>query len=342
MFALAFAGRAEPAYHELLFQKRSELLPEDRAMLALAILEGKGPSEMVSELLTLSSVRKPGEEWFWSPARSIALQMLCWTRFDVTSPRVESLATDLFNERRGGHWWTTQGNAWSLLAMGDYLTRVERSNKSANGRVSWGSQTATFALGSRAESKVQSFPVERETSAMPMRLDGLKAGKLYTEVCVESYPPLREQPAQDRGYLLKRRYAKVEDDGTLSEAKGLRVGDRVLVTLDLECRKDASYLAIEDPLPAILEAVNPNFKSQETRAGEQLGSEWSGSFHELREDRALFFANHISQGTYTIRYLARVAAAGEATAPSAKVEEMYKPERFGLSETFKISAGALQ
>jgi alpha-2-macroglobulin len=342
MFALAFAGRAEPAYHELLFQKRSDLLPEDRALLALAVLESKGPSEMVSELLTLSSVQKPGEEWFWSPARNIALQMLCWTRFDATSSRVESLATELFNERRGGHWWTTQGNAWSLLAMGDYLTRVERNNKSANGRVSWGSQTATFALGSKAESKVQSFPVEREVSAEPMRLDGLNAGRLYTEVCVESYPPLREQPAQDRGYLLKRRYAKVEDDGTLSEAKDLRVGDRVLVTLDLECRKDASYLAIEDPLPAILEAVNPNFKSQETRAGEQLGSEWSGSFHELREDRALFFADHISQGTYTIRYLARVAAAGEATAPSAKVEEMYKPERFGLSETFKISAAALQ
>src|SRR4029434_7158705 len=184
-------------------------------------------------------------------------------------------------------------------------------------------QTNSFALGAKADAKTQTCPVSRETAALPMKLDGLNSGKLYTEVRVESYPPLREQAAQDRGYLLKRRYARVEDDGTLSEAKDLRVGDRVLVTLDLECRKDATYVAIEDPLPAILEAVNPNFKSQETRAGEQLGSEWSGSFHELREDRALFFADHISQGTYTIRYLARVAAAGEVTAPSAKVEEMY-------------------
>jgi uncharacterized protein YfaS (alpha-2-macroglobulin family) len=342
VFALAFAGRSEPAYHEMLFQKRNDLSQEDRALLALAILESKGPSEMVAELLRFSTAQKPGEEWFWSPARNIALQMLCWTRFDATSPRVESLATDLFNERRGGHWWTTQGNAWSLLAMGDYLTRIERNNKSANGRVSWGAQAATFALGAKAESKVQTFPVERETAALPMRLDGLTAGKIYTEVRVESYPPLREQPAQDRGYLLKRRYEKVEDDGRVSEAKDLRVGDRVLVTLDLECRKNATYIAIEDPLPAILEAVNPDFKSQETRAGEHLGIEWSGSFHELREDRALFFADTITQGTYTIRYLARVAAAGEATAPSAKVEEMYKPERFGLSETIKVHAGALQ
>jgi uncharacterized protein YfaS (alpha-2-macroglobulin family) len=341
-FALAFAGRAEPAYHEVLFEKRADLVPEDRALLALAILESKGRSEMVEELLRPSTVQEPGDEWFRIPSRSIALQLLCWTRFNAKSPRVESLAADLFNERRGGHWWTTQGNAWALLAMGDYLTRVERDNKSANGRVSWGQQAATFALGAKAESKVQTFPVSPETAALPMRLNGVNSGKLYTEVRVESYPPLREQPAQDRGYLLKRRYAKVEDDGKLAEAKDLHVGDRVLVTLDLECRKQATYLAIEDPLPAILEAVNPNFKSQETRAGEQLGAEWEGSFHELREDRALFFADYITPGTYTIRYLARVAAAGEATAPSAKVEEMYKPERCGLSETLKISAGALQ
>lgn len=342
VFALAFAGRGEPAYHEVLFQKRADLSPEDRALLALAILESKGPADMVDELLRLSTTQKSDDAWFYSSARSIALQMLCWTRFNAKSPRVEALATDLFNERRGGHWWTTQGNAWSLLAMGDYLTRIERDNKSANGRVSWGQQAVTLALGAKAETKTQTFQVSRDTAALPMRLDGINMGKLYTEVRVESYPPLREQPAQDHGYLLKRRYSKVEDDGTLSEAKDLRVGDRVLVTLDLECRQNATYVAVDDPLPAILEAINPNFKSQETRAGEQVGTEWSDSFHELREDRALFFANYLPQGTYTIRYLARVAAAGEVTAPSAKIEEMYKPERCGLSETLKISAGALQ
>ncbi|HET6406319.1 MAG TPA: hypothetical protein VFG14_00435, partial [Chthoniobacteraceae bacterium] len=342
VYALAFAGRAEPAYHEALFEKRADLYPEDRAMLALAILESKGPAQMVEELLQISTTQKPSDDWFWSSSRSIALQMLCWTRLDAKSPRVESLAVELFNERRGGHWWTTQGNAWALLAMGDYLTRIERDNKSASGLLTWGDQTSGFALGANAEASVQVLPVSRETSALPLRLDGLKGGKVYTEVRVESYPPLREQPAQDRGYMLKRSYSKVEDDGKLSDAKDLRVGDRVLVTLNLECRTPATYLAIEDPLPAILEAVNPNFKSQESRAGEQIGTEWSGSFHELREDRALFFADHIAAGMYTIRYLARVAAAGEVTAPSAKVEEMYKPERCGLSETLKISAGALQ
>jgi len=248
---------------------------------------------------------------------------------------------ELFNARRGGHWWTTQGNAWALYALSDYLTRTETANRTATGKLAWGGESASFALSGKPESKTESFEVNPEKTATPLRLEGLKAGKLYSEVRVEAYPPLHEQPAQDRGYLLKRRYARIEDDGTLSEPKELRVGDRVLVTLDLEVRQRANYLAIEDPLPAVFEAVNPTFKTQQTRAGEQLGLSWLSDFHELREDRALFFADHVAPGRYAIRYLARVVAAGEATAPSAKVEEMYKPERCGLTESTKVTTTAL-
>ena len=77
---------------------------------------------------------------------------------------------------------------------------------------------------------------------------------VFSEVTVEAHPQLAAQPAQDRGYALTRRYSKVEDDGSLSDAQGLRVGDRVLITLNLEVRKRAAYLAIEDPLPANFEA----------------------------------------------------------------------------------------
>ncbi|MEO8351439.1 MAG: hypothetical protein ABI680_06890, partial [Chthoniobacteraceae bacterium] len=157
------------------------------------------------------------------------------------------------------------------------------------------------------------------------------------EVTIEAFPKLAAQPAQDRGYAIARRYSKVEDDGSLSEANDLRVGDRVLVTLEIEVRQTAGYLAIEDPLPAVFEPLNPAFKSQATRAGENLGREFVTDYRELRDDRALFFANYLSPGHYTVRYLARVIAAGAATAPSAKIEEMYHPERFGMTASATIN-----
>ena len=146
------------------------------------------------------------------------------------------------------------------------------------------------------------------------------------------------QPRQDRGYSIQRTYAKIGDDGTISELKEPRVGDRVLVTLRVEIRDRANYIAIDDPLPSIFEAVNPEFKTQQTRAGEVVGDEWFSDFRELREDRALFFRDHVWPGTFTIRYLARVRAAGTATAPAAKIEEMYHPDRFGLTESVQLTS----
>ena len=341
LYALALAGRAEPAYGELLFQRRGELGSDDRALLALAVIENKGAAATIDELLK-PSPKRFAETWFGIAARSTALELLAWGGHRPQAGRVEELAAHLFEERRGGHWWTTQGNAWGLLAMSDYLQRVETANQALSGRVRWGTQTREFSLGAKPETATRELPITSEARRTRLQIEKSAGGTLFAEIAIESYPKLGAQPAQDRGYALRRRYAKVEDDGTLSEAKELRVGDRVLVTLDLEVRKAATYLAVEDLLPANLEAVNPAFKSQATRAGEKLGTDWMSDFRELREDRALFFTNQIAAGNYTLRYLARCSAAGMATAPAAKVEEMYHPERFGLTESIQLSSRSLE
>src|SRR5207302_11300187 len=171
-----------------------------------------------------------------------------------------------------------------------------------------------------------------------LELDNPDKALLFTQVRMEARPRIGAQPRQDRGYGIARNYFKVNDDGSLAEAKDLRVGDRVLVTLQIEVRQPAHFIAVDDPLPSVFEAVNSIFKSEAVRAGERLGTEWFSDFHELREDRALFFADHVAPGNYTIRYLARVRTAGDATAPGAKIEEMYHPERFGITETVPITS----
>jgi alpha-2-macroglobulin len=113
------------------------------------------------------------------------------------------------------------------------------------------------------------------------------------------------------------------------------------VTLDIDVRQRATYLALEDPLPSVFEAINPAFKSQEVVAGETLGTDWVSDYRELREDRAVFFADLLYPGRYTLRYLARVISAGEAVAASAKIEEMYHPERFGTTETVHVRTDSL-
>ena len=137
-------------------------------------------------------------------------------------------------------------------------------------------------------------------------------------------------------------YQRINDDGSLSPISATaRVGDRVLVTLDFVAPGRSSYVAIDDPLPAVFEAVNPEFKTQ-AMAGSELSNVYASDFTELRDDRALFFSNSMWPGKHQIRYLARVRATGSATAPPAKIEEMYHPERFGLSASLVVKGKASQ
>ena len=339
LYTLAVAGRPEAAYHELMFKKRAELSTENRALLALAIQESGGPSGMVAELLDpKQEVRQPDDDWFWSASRETAMRLMAWGRHQPKSPEVGRLVTELLGRRNGGHWITTQGNCWSLLALSDYFRNTEKADKEVTGSLTWQGKTEPVAVSGEQPLNVASFALNKAASAQPLQLANPDGKNVYTEVVIESRPSNIDQPRQDQGYSIRRRYAKVEDDGTLSALEKPQVGDRVLVTLDVEVRRPANYVVVDDPLPAIFETLNPAFKSQETRAGEKLGRAWMSDYTELRDDRALFFADHILPGDYTIRYLARVRAAGTATAPSAKVEEMYHPERFGLTETTRLTS----
>lgn len=342
VYSLALAGAAEPAYHDVLFQKRAKLSAEDRALVALAVIESKGPKQMIEELL-----RGPAtdaayvEQWFGSLARENALYLLAWTLYQPKNPRVDQLATELFGRRANGHWGTTQSNAWSSIALAAYLRQVETGPRESAGTVSWGTATNRFALSDLGPSASATFPIDRKTVQTPITV-AKTGGVVFAEATVNARSRLVDQPRQDQGYSVARRYAKLDDAGRLTPADKLRVGDRVLVTLDIEARRRATYVALEDRLPTVLAPINPAFKSQEVLAGESLGTEWVSDYHELREDRAVFFVDLLNPGRYTVRYLARVVSAGEVIAPAAKIEEMYHPERFGTTETLRVSAEALE
>jgi uncharacterized protein YfaS (alpha-2-macroglobulin family) len=246
---------------------------------------------------------------------------------------------DLLGTRKYGNWFTTQGNAWAMLALASYAEHVETGRAGAQGALTWAAQKQPFQLAAKASVAVTSWPLQADLAKLPLQLTRAGGGRLFSEVQIESRPRNLAQPARDQGYHLQRRYLRVNDDGTLAPlGPDLHVGDRVMVELNFTCSHNASYVALDDPLPSVFEAIHPEFKSQESVGSEKVYQPWETDFRELREDRAQFFRNWVSPGSYTVRYLARVRAAGTATAPAAKIEEMYHPDVFGQTATEKITA----
>jgi uncharacterized protein YfaS (alpha-2-macroglobulin family) len=235
VYTLAIAGKPEPAYHDLLFQKRAKLSAEDRALVALAVIESKGSKSMVDELL-----RAPGgndgylEQFFGSVARENALHLMAWTLHQPSSPRVDELATELFSRRSNGHWSTTQANAWSVLALSSYLRKIETGDRNATGEIRWDKATASFSVSQEKPLATAAFPIEEKSAAQPIRLTK-SGGQIFSEMTAEARPKLIEQPRQNRGYTITRRYAKLGDDGKLTDAENLRVGDRPISRWRIRC-----------------------------------------------------------------------------------------------------------
>ena len=328
VYALALAGRAEPAYHEKLYSLRGKLSAEDRGLLALAIGESHGPVEMMAELLRTNAPVNVGyEDHFDCDARAEAARLLAWISYQPNDPLIDRLVDDLMRDQKDAHWRTTQGNAWGLLALTDYAKRVETKRQPVDSQLSYAGQTFSFHLDERTNVFTRTFAFTNFGDA-PLRLSKDSTNRLYTSVSIEARPPETAQPRQDRGFDLQRHYDRLDDDNQPQGTNGWQVGDRVLVTLRLTVREWAKYMVIDDPLPATLEAVNPEFRTQEARSADVIaedGNWWMYDFREIRKDRCLSFADSVAPGTYTLRYVARVRAAGSVTAPSAKAEEMPIP-----------------
>jgi uncharacterized protein YfaS (alpha-2-macroglobulin family) len=338
VFALARSGNPEPAYHEKLAARRSEMTREGRALLALAILESKGAPAFAEGLLNPALPAPEDTSWFGSVTRERAVNLMAWTRAKPKSKEVGRLTAELLGSRRGGHWRTTQENAWALLALAQYFALVEREVKPVSGSLVQKGRPAEFQLTKKQFTETIRLDYNAALPPGPLTVENPKRSALFGEARFVARPPVAQQPRQDRGYAVSRSYRKVAADGSLAEAADLQVGDRVVVTLRVATPRPGHFVAIDDPLPAILEAVNSEFRTAQAAA--QAQEFWRADYREVRADRVLYFCDHLPAGAYTFSYLARVRTAGTVMAPATKVEEMYRPERFGLSETATLTSSA--
>jgi hypothetical protein len=118
-------------------------------------------------------------------------------------------------------------------------------------------------------------------------------------------------------------------------------GDVLTVRLTVAGSPEWRYLALEDPLPAGVEAI------QDTTAYplEQptANAWWSGSRVEYRDAKTVFFQETFEQGRYEYSYLVKVIAPGQFRAVPAQVSPMYVPGVHASSEpqpfTIALPAG---
>ncbi|MEM7010465.1 MAG: alpha-2-macroglobulin family protein, partial [Verrucomicrobiota bacterium] len=342
LYTLALGGKAEPAYHELLYKRRGELAPESRAFVAMAILEAGTPEQkqLVPELLVDFRKEPEAVHWYGSSIR-VSSRLIAWTHLDPKSKKVNDHIDELMKLRRPQYGWgSTFTNAWPLLALSKVAELQGIPDNPIQATLAFGQDEADVSLGAGLSSADAKFGYDGDIRQQLLELTAGGRDQLHAHVQVKAYPSEISAEPQDQGFKIRRGYHRLNPDGSMEQTDNFAIGDLVVVHLEVDIENPDEYLAIDDPLPAVFEAVNPAFETQaNVDAPMNRWEQLPRNFEEIRSDRALFFSNHVwNAGKYRVQYLARVVAAGSVTAPPAKIEAMYEPQRRGLSATRRITA----
>lgn len=264
------------------------------------------------------------------------------------SDLIPKLVRGLLGQRKQGRWGSTQENAWVLLGLDRYFSTYEKEVPKFKARA-WLGQL--FA----GEHTFKGRTTERHQIAIPMRqladLGG-KAdltlakdgpGRMYWRVGMRYAPKSLKLAPSDHGFHVERIYEAIDDPKDVTrEADGrwvIRAGARVRVRLTMHTESRRYHVALVDPMPAGLEALNPELRGTQAApqgsddgAGGRRGGWWWAPWYEhenLRDERAEAFTPLLWEGVYSYTYDARATTPGEFVVPPTKAEEMYAPETFG-------------
>lgn len=260
----------------------------------------------------------------------------------------------LIGQQHGGRWDTLQDNAFALVALRHYYDTQEASTPDFMASVWLGGRFAgQHQYSGRTTEQTQlSIPTSallaQGNSALTLADHG--SGRMYYRIGLTTAPAGLSVPALDRGFSVTRSYAGADHaaDVTRNADGGwqIKAGARVRVTLTMVSRSAQTHVALADPLPAGLEALNPALATtSKNLAGKNAGGADADPLsstptwfdhQDLRDDRAEAFAGYLPGGVYTYSYLAAATTPGSFVVPPTTAKQIYAPETFGRTGTDRV------
>lgn len=154
--------------------------------------------------------------------------------------------------------------------------------------------------------------------------------------------PLAPEPAAESGFKIERSYHTLA--GEAADPSKARQNQRFVVVVKVtEPQPQFGRVIVADYLPAGFEIDNPRLVSSgETSALDWIANGAEPVNSEFRDDRftAAFDRSAVSSPVFAVAYVVRAVSPGRYVLPQAKVEDMYRPDRFGRTATGAIEITA--
>ncbi|MFT5496493.1 MAG: hypothetical protein ACI9TH_001891 [Kiritimatiellia bacterium] len=243
-----------------------------------------------------------------TPTRDLALLLNAWLDLDPSAPLVAGLAKQLGERRVRGRYYTTQDNAYALLALGKYANRTAGENTSFTARLSDG---RTLDQRHRKPMNIK----------QGMKLQNEGPGMLYYAVHSAGVPTGGDLPDEDHNVRVRR--SLFTPDGFEITRNRFAQGEMILVRIEVDPLEHAvDNLVIQDLLPAGFEIEHAGRNLNETIPWLSEVQRPAARSMDVRDDRLLLFPAELNKPVNYF-YLARAVTPGEYVWPALEGECMY-------------------
>lgn len=297
--------------------------------LALKLMGDEGRAQTV----LAEGVKKTRLNGYWwgdygSPLRDAALSYTLLERHKVRVDGKDNLigyAADALNKNR----YTSTQEKLALFLLGRSV------GTNAEPGTPWG---AEFSARGKPEALLGqgslTRPVAADALAAGVRIKNTHKERLFVQLGMAGFPA-KMPPTRNDVIALKRELF----DGTGNPLRGrtLKVGDSVIVRIQVDPRSRVTHGMVVDKIAAGLEIENLNIAQ-----GEGMGSVTIDGVNpgdamkdpriqhvEFRDDR--FVAAARLHGRLSLFYRARVVTPGQFVFPPVYAEDMYRPDVYGLN-----------
>ncbi len=331
MFVLAMMDKPERGAMNVIFdRKKDKLTPESRALLAGAYAMS-GDMATARELLPQKAYPESDQNRqngysFYSQTRSDAINLHVLAHFQPDSPVIPVLVERLKKQSHSGRWYTTQENAWALLALGRLYHGIGDSDYTGRVLVD-GKETATF------DSEPFSISA-KDWANKKIELSTEGKGRCFYYWEARGLPEKPQYLDVNEGMKVTRNYYSY--DGQSLALDEIKQGDLVVVEIivsNTSSRYCLFNVIVDDMLPAGLEVENPRLESRQQLTWINRSGILNPTSMDMRDDRVLLFLDLNSRNDRRYYYSARAVTTGRFALPPIQAETMYDPTIRSISSS---------
>ena len=286
-----------------------------------------------------------GYDWEWlgdygTHLRDNAMAYALLESNKIEHKRKDNLLAELMTQLPRSRWLSTQEQLSLLLAAKSFT---------GSSAASW---QATIAGGAKSEALESKNTEMREFDASMLKrgVSVTNTGKepLYLALEASGYPQKAREARDD---LIQLKRTLYNPDGSAVGERTLKVGEQLLVHLEVFANRSIEDGLVVDRVPAGLEIENLNlsqgnrlaefktpprstvnrrgYGNREPMSIEESLADTRVKHREFREDRYVAAAR--LGGALDLYYLVRVVTPGQFVVPPSFAEDMYRPEVRGLT-----------